>query len=221
MQRLPKCSKNLYQLDFSNNKISGKLPNWLLPLNSLNYLNLYDNHITGFLPLWISGLNNLTTLNLGSNQLVGQIHEKHLEGLTNLQALQMSDNSLSLVVRSNWIPSFQLNVISLRSCHLGPTFPEWIRWQRNINALDISNATIEDNIPDWFWAVVSTAKSLDMSNNLVSGTLPTNLEILAADTIDLSSNRFTGPIPRLPILTSPETIYEGQYQTLEALFYKL
>ncbi|OEL32298.1 MDIS1-interacting receptor like kinase 1, partial [Dichanthelium oligosanthes] len=193
MERLPKCSMDkLYLLDFSYNKISGNLPNWFEPLNSLNCLNLYGNHITGFLPLWIGGLNNLTTLNLGSNRLVGEIYEEHLEGLANLQVLQMSDNSLSLVVSSNWIPSFKLNVISLRSCQLGPAFPAWIRWQRSISVLDISNATIDDNVPDWLWSVVSTARFLDMSKNLLSGSLPTNLEMFAAGIIDLSSNRFTG-----------------------------
>ncbi|CAN6234717.1 unnamed protein product [Urochloa humidicola] len=199
IKRLPKCSwDKLYWLDFSQNKIGGNLPNWLQPLNSMSYLNLYDNHITGPLPLSIGGLNNLTKLYLGSNHLAGEIYEEHLEGLTNLQVLQMSDNSLSFEVRSNWIPPFKLEMIGLRSCKLGPKFPGWMRWQRSISILDISNATIHDNIPDWLWSVVSTAKYLDMSNNRLSGTLPTNLEMFEAFIIDLSSNRFTGPVPRFP-----------------------
>jgi Leucine-rich repeat (LRR) protein len=195
---LPKCSwDKLNWLDFSETKIGGNLPSMLRHLNKLNCLNLHGNNIAGFLPLWIGRLNNLTKLDLGSNQLVGEIYEEHLEGLTNLQVLDLSDNSLSFVVRSNWIPSFQLNVVGLRSCQLGPTFPAWIRWQKKIEDLDISNATIDDNIPDWLWSVVSTAKYLDISNNLLSGNLPTNLEMFAAGTrMDLSSNRLTGPVPR-------------------------
>lgn len=159
---------------------------------------MYGNDITGFLPPWIGGLSNLTILNLGSNRLVGKIHEEHLEGLTNLPVLQMSDNSLSLAVRSNWVPSFKLNVISLRSCRLGLAVPAWIRWQRGIKVLDISNATIEDNIPGWLWAVVSEANYLDISKNLLSGTLPTNFEMLAANMVDLSSNRIGCPVPSFP-----------------------
>ncbi|CAL4989198.1 unnamed protein product [Urochloa decumbens] len=199
MQRLPKCSwDKLYWLDLSDNKIGGNLPNWPPPLKSLSYLNLYGNSITGPLPLWIGWLNNLTVLNLASNRLVGEIYEEHLEGLKNLQVLRLSDNSLSLMVRSNWNPSFKLEVVSLRSCRIGPAFPAWIRWQRSIDILDISNATIDGSVPGWFWAVFSTASFLDMSKNLLSGTLPINLETLAASMIDLSSNRFTGPVPRCP-----------------------
>ncbi|XP_066336803.1 receptor-like protein EIX2 [Miscanthus floridulus] len=201
MERLPKCSwDKLYWLDFSYNNIGGNLPTWLEPLNNLNYLNLYRNYITGTLPLWIGGLHNLTVLNLGSNRLVGEIYQEHLERLPNLQVLQMSDNSFSLVVRSNWIPKFKLEVLSLRSCQLGPAFPSWIRWQRSISVLDISNATIDDNIPDWLWAILSTATFLDMSKNRLRGTLPTNLDEImpAGGMIDLSSNRTTGPVPRLP-----------------------
>ncbi|CAL4995113.1 unnamed protein product [Urochloa decumbens] len=141
-------------------RLGGNLPNWLLPLKNLSYLNLFGNDITGPLPIWIGSLNNLTVLNLGSNNLVGEIYEGHLEeGLTNLQMAKE---------------------------------------YQTINALDISNATIDDNTPDWLWSVVSKADYLDMSNNLLTGTLPTNLETLAASCIDLSSNRFTGPIPRFP-----------------------
>nr|TKV99625.1 hypothetical protein SEVIR_8G056466v2 [Setaria viridis] len=199
MDRLPKCSWNkLYVLDFSYNKLGGNLPNWLQPLKNLSNLNLYGNNISGPLPLWIGGLNNLTILNLGSNRLVGEINEEHLEALTNLQVLLMSDNSLSTRVQSNWIPSFKLKVAGFRSCQLGPAFPSWIRWQRSIKVLDISNATIHDNVPDWLWVIVSNASYLNMSNNLLSGTLPASLEMLAAEIIDLSSNRFAGPVPRFP-----------------------
>ncbi|CAL4982102.1 unnamed protein product [Urochloa decumbens] len=199
MARLPKCSwDKLYSLDFSDNKISGILPNWLEPLNNLNCLILYGNNITGPLPLWIGKLNNLTILNMGSNWLDGEINEKHLEGLTNLKVLEVADNSLSMLVHSNWIPSFKLKVLRLRSCRLGPAFPVWVRWQRRINIFDISNATIDDNIPDWLWDVVSTAYFVDMSKNRLSGTLPTNLEMMAAYMIDLSSNRIAGPVPRFP-----------------------
>jgi Leucine-rich repeat (LRR) protein len=201
MERLPKCSwDKLYRLDFSENNIGGDLPAWLEPLNNLNSLNLYGNHITGTLPLWIGGLDNLTQLDLGSNCLVGEIYEKHLEGLTNLQVLYMSGNYLSFVVHSNWIPSFKLDEVHLSSCKLGPAFPAWIRWQRSIRFLDISNTSIDDNIHNWFWSIISTTIFLDMSKNRLHGTLPTNLDEVmpAADMIDLSSNKITGPVPRFP-----------------------
>ncbi|RLM69957.1 putative LRR receptor-like serine/threonine-protein kinase [Panicum miliaceum] len=45
---------------------------------------------------------------------------------------------------------------------------------------------------------VSTATFLDMSNNLLTGMLPASLQMTAAQMIDLTGNRITGPVPRFP-----------------------
>lgn len=199
LERLPKCSwDKLYELDLSSNTIGGSLPNWLGLLTNLTFLDLSDNNITGPVPLWIGALTKLAFLNLDSNRLVGEIYEDHLEGLRSLRQLRLSDNSISMVVRSNWIPSFRLEVANLRTCRLGPTFPAWLRWQAGILAIDISNASITDNIPNWFWGIASDATFLNMAKNQINGTLPTTLEMMAAEMMDLSVNRFTGPIPRFP-----------------------
>ncbi|XP_037471302.1 receptor-like protein EIX1, partial [Triticum dicoccoides] len=162
MERLPKCSwDKLYSLDFSDNNIGGSLPNWLGPLPNLTILDLSNNYIEGPMPLWIGSLPQLAFLYLYSNQLVGEMNEDHLEGLRSLQELRMSDNSVSMVVRSDWVPSFRLQVAKLRSCRLGPTFPAWLRSQSNIQVIDISNASITDDVPDWFWTLASNATLLD------------------------------------------------------------
>ncbi|XBI14900.1 hypothetical protein VPH35_057414 [Triticum aestivum] len=199
MERLPKCSwDKLYVLDFSDNNISGSLPNWFRPLTNLTILDLSYNYITGPVPLWIGALPKLAILHLHSNQLVGEINEDHLEGLRSLQELRMSDNSVSMVVRSDWVPSFRLQVADLKSCRIGPAFPAWLRCQSDIQVIDISNASITDNVPDWFWTLASNATLLDMSNNQINGTLPASFETMKARIMDLSANRFTGAVPKFP-----------------------
>lgn len=111
----------------------------------------------------------------------------------------MNDNSIAIVVNSTWVPPFSLTNVQLRSCILGPKFPMWLRWQTRILNLDISNTSISDKVPDWFWKMSSSVQSLNIRNNQISGLLPSTTEFMAAKAMDFSSNQLSGPIPKLPI----------------------
>jgi hypothetical protein len=95
--------------------------------------------------------------------------------------------------------------MKLRSCKLGPTFPKWIQTQKYIWELDISNAGISDNVPDWFWATLSQeCASFNTSYNNLKGLIP-NLHIKnQCSYLSLSTNEFEGPIP--PFLRGPISI---------------
>jgi hypothetical protein len=110
----------------------------------------------------------------------------------------MSDNSLAILVNSSWVLPFNLEEIELRSCRLGPKFPAWLRWQTDVFNLDISNTSISDMAPDWFWTVASSAGYLNIGNNQISGFLSSKTEHMTVFAMDLSSNLFTGSIPKLP-----------------------
>ncbi|XP_048567362.1 receptor-like protein EIX2 [Triticum urartu] len=199
-QRLPSCSWNKFSaLDLSNNSLTGSLPtklqeSWL----NLTFIYLGGNKLTGQVPLWIGELRKLTALNLMNNYLDGVIHEGHLSNLARLQRLLLSGNSIAITVNSIWLPPFNLTMIGLRSCLLGPKFPMWLRWQTPIY-LDISNASISDIVPDWFWIMVSSLDSVRMQQNQLRGFLPSMMEYMRTSAMDLSSNQFSGPIPKLPI----------------------
>jgi len=138
-------------------------------------------------------------LELSSNNLDGALHEGHFSGLVNLEKLSLSDNSIAIRVNSTWVPLFNLTELELRSCLLGPKFPTWLRWQTNIYNLDISNTSISDMVPDWFWTMASSVDFLNMRTNQISGFLSPKIELMRASAMDLSSNQFSGPIPKLPI----------------------
>jgi hypothetical protein len=59
----------------------------------------------------------------------------------------------------------------------------------------MANSSI-NAIPDWFWVVFSRADFLDLRYNQISGTLPATSEFMAANTLLLSNNRFSGTIPK-------------------------
>ncbi|KAG2589862.1 receptor-like protein EIX1 [Panicum virgatum] len=198
--RLPSCSWNKFKtlfLPLSN--LTGSLPAKLEPFRNLTWLDLGDNKLTGPVPLWVGKLTNLAELDLSSNNLDGALHEGHLSGLVNLERLSLADNSIAIRVNSTWVPLFNLTVLELGSCLLGPKFPTWLRWQTNIYNLDISNTSISDMVPDWFWTMASSVDYLNMRTNQISGFLSPKIELMRASAMDLSSNQFSGPIPKLPI----------------------
>lgn len=128
------------------------------------------------------------------------MNEDHFSRLVSLERLSLTDNSIAIiVVNSTWVPPFSLTYVQLRSCILGPKFPMWLRWQTHISDLDISNTSISDKVPDWFWKMSSSVQFLNIRNNQISGLLPSTMEFMAAIAMDLSSNQLSGPIPKLPI----------------------
>ncbi|XP_037455035.1 receptor-like protein EIX2 [Triticum dicoccoides] len=199
--RLPSCSKSkLQKLYLPESNLTGSLPTRLVePLRNLSWLDLSENKLTGHVPVWIGELKQLTRLVLNSNNLDGFMHESHLSRLAMLKELTLSDNSIAITVSPTWVPPFSLTMIQLGSCHLGPKFPTWLRWQKNLQNLDISNTSINDMVPDWFWIAASSVEYLNIRNNQITGVLPSTMEFMRGIDMDFSSNQLGGTIPKLPI----------------------
>ncbi|XP_022634774.1 receptor-like protein 12 [Vigna radiata var. radiata] len=212
----------LLSLDMSNNNLSGELPTIISHLSgcarySLQEVYLYMNQINGTLPdfstftsLQILDLSEnklngeiskdiqfspeLEKLCISSNSLKGVLTDYHFANMSKLHDLDLSDNSLALTFTENWVSSFQLFTIKLRSCKLGPTFPKWLQAQNNFFYIDISTAAISDIVPKWFWAKLSVqqVKTMNISyNNLRDCWRQLNSLVY----LDLSHNKFSGKIP--------------------------
>ncbi|KAM3296800.1 hypothetical protein ACQJBY_038910 [Aegilops geniculata] len=199
--QLPNCSWNkLQELFLPINNLTGSLPTTIVKsFSNLSQLDLSHNKLTGHVPQWIGELTKLTTLVLGYNKLDGVIDEGHLSRLDMLEELTLSDNSIAMTVSPTWVPTFSLSFIQLRSCQLGPKFPTWLQWQTLVYSLDISNTSINDIVPDWFWTAASSVEYLNIRNNQITGVLPSTMEFMSAVAMDFSSNQLRGPIPKLPI----------------------
>ncbi|XP_062080032.1 receptor-like protein EIX1 [Humulus lupulus] len=212
---------SLKVLDLANNRLEGTFPSHLGRFPSLETLRLYDNQLTGPLPdlssmlnltyfyasnnrfngtsteSIIGGLSHLEYLEVSSNSLVGVISEVDLIKYPKLESLSFSYNSaLRLKFNSNWVPPFQLQTIELASCKLGPQFPSWLQTQSQLSRLDISDNDISSVVPNWFSNISSGLRHLNMSFNLLYSTLP-HFPLIGAQitVVDLSFNKFHGSIP--------------------------
>ncbi|CAO2193304.1 unnamed protein product [Urochloa humidicola] len=222
-RNLPRCSPNkLKELYLGMNQLTGMLPRWIGQLTSLVVLDLRRNNITGSLPtslgqftdlgkLYLSFnrltgnvpheigmLSNLTYLDLKSNKLDGVIRKEHFSSLKSLQCIDLSYNALKIELSSVWQPPSGLNSAYFGACQMGPLFPRWLQWQESIINLDISSAGIADRLPQWFSHAFSNVQFLNMSNNKLIGSLPTNMSFMSLLYLHLSSCQLSGQIPTMP-----------------------
>ncbi|KAL4282450.1 hypothetical protein GQ457_16G000990 [Hibiscus cannabinus] len=190
--------KSLVYLSLAINRISGPIPLSIGELSSLKFLDVSANQLNGTFPSSLGQLTNLETLKIEKNLLEGVVLETYFSNLTRLTTLAAYGNTLRFQPHSSWVPSFQCATIELGQWHLGPKFPRWLQFQRNLSNVDISHAGISDVVPAWFWNLSSLFDYVDLSSNDLTGVVPyLNVRLI----VDLSSNRFTRPLPRvLPTL---------------------
>ena len=182
-------------MDFSENEITGTMPD-LSQFSSLRKLYLEGNMISGTLSKSIGKLSKLEWLDVRDNSLQGLVTQDHFSSLFKLEALFLSDNALVLNLSRDWVPPFQLEIIHLRSCKVGPHFPTWLRTQKNYRELYMSNAGISDTVPRWFWKLPPVLYFLNLSSNQLRGQIPNSpVAFYTQPEICLSSNSFHGPIP--------------------------
>ncbi|GMN34587.1 hypothetical protein TIFTF001_044921 [Ficus carica] len=77
-------------------------------------------------------------------------------------------------------------------------FPNWLKNQRMLSHLDISDLGISDSIPSWFQNLTSNNMYyLNLSNNQIHAMSPISLSMGVLSVLDLSSNNLLGILPRI------------------------
>ncbi|XP_076894764.1 receptor-like protein 6 [Bidens hawaiensis] len=80
-------------IDLSSNRFEGEIPNAIVNLKSLRFLNLSNNNLTGQIPHDLGNFLRMESLDLSRNQLVGEIPQS-IEKLAALSYLNLSQNHL-------------------------------------------------------------------------------------------------------------------------------
>ncbi|KAK4391148.1 Receptor-like protein EIX2 [Sesamum angolense] len=184
----------LEYLDLSGNQLQGLVPEMRGSV-SLRELHLSHNKLTGLQGTSFGQLPKLEILDVSYNFLQGIVSESHFLKLHSLKVLDLSFNSLAFLETTRvWIPPFQLNVLKLASCYLGPHLPKWVQTQSNISHLDLSSA---GQLPDC-WMSMTKLSILNLGNNDISGEIPRTLGqsgcwLLVS--LQLRSNNLSGELP--------------------------
>ncbi|KAG5558232.1 hypothetical protein RHGRI_008235 [Rhododendron griersonianum] len=187
---------SLAYLNLYNNSFSGPIPASIGRLSSLIRLDLSYNKFNGTLPESLGRLGKLERLYISDNLLEGVVSDVHFANLTRLRDLLADGNNLTLNTSENWVPPFQVEILSLDSWTLGPQFPLWLPSQMKLVSLSIANTRISDSIPTLFWPNLSKLDYANLSRNQIRGEISSipNVEGLFL-MIDLSSNLFNGSLP--------------------------
>ncbi|KAJ0519974.1 putative non-specific serine/threonine protein kinase [Helianthus annuus] len=184
---------NIQHVDLSRNGLTDSIPETIGRLAALTTFSVNHNKLSGTIPVSIWQLSKLRSLDVSYNSLEGEIYESHLANLLMLKEFNVGSNSkLTLNVSREWLPPFQLRDIDLSSCKIGNGFPRWLRNQRKLHSLVLSNTSISGPLPTWLRKM--PIPFMDLSHNNLSGPL-TNLPNFPS-CLFLQNNIFNQSIPR-------------------------
>ncbi|XP_057485595.1 receptor-like protein 53 isoform X2 [Actinidia eriantha] len=160
-------SVSLTQLDLSNNKIHGTIPEWVTGKASLSHLNLSNNFLT-----------SIERLPLGENLLTLDLHSNLLQG------------PLPVPPPSTWYFSISQNKLS-------GEIPSSICNAKSLVILDLSHNNFSNAIPPCLGNFSNSLSILDLKSNAFQGAIPLTFgKYSNLQNLDLNGNQFEGPVPR-------------------------
>ncbi|MCL7031725.1 hypothetical protein MKW94_030409 [Papaver nudicaule] len=182
-------SSSLNYLNFSYNKLSGKLPTSTSSCNTLSSLSVVDlshNILDGSIPTgFFASFPSLTYLDLSSNNFTG-----------NFSTINFGDSN-----SDNWCRS--LTYLNLSHNSLSAGFPHTLSTNCHLlNTLDLSHNSFHSNINNIipssnYFRNFGNLQHLSLANNGFSGVIPPDIGFTCGSLIDLdlSANLLTGGLP--------------------------
>jgi len=220
LTELPTSSEKFQSLDYfdlSNNKLNGRVPNWLFEtaesldlshncftsidqisrnVDQLGSLDLSFNLLEGDISLSICSMKSLRFLNLAHNKLTGIIPQ-YLANLSSLQVLDLQMNRFYGTLPSNFSKYSDLRSLNLNGNHIEGHLPKSLSHCKTLEFLNLGSNKIEDKFPDWI-QTLQDLKVLVLRENKLHGHIA-NLKIKnpfpSLVIFDISGNNFSGPLP--------------------------
>ncbi|KAL4276711.1 hypothetical protein AHAS_Ahas20G0234500 [Arachis hypogaea] len=208
------------EMNLHNNHLSGPIPTGIGNLTELLRLHLHGNRLSGTISSSIGNCSKLEELFLNENRLSGEL-SLEMAKLKNLKTMSLFDNQFSGVIPqdlginssivkldfTNLLPNLcfrkKLKVLNMGSNRLqsnipsdvGSSFPSSPRNWTGITTLILRENHFIGGIPSFF-SERSKLRELQLSGNLIGGTIPPSLEKLQKLLygLNLSSNGLTGNI---------------------------
>lgn len=182
-------SCTIKELILSSRNLSGII-SWkhLRNMSELHTLDLSNNSLKGSIPGWFWSLPNLTSVNVSHNRLGGTIDG----GGGSVQVLDVSRNRFTNMVKLSGF--YRVRVVDVSGNDLRH-LPSGISKLVNLESLDLSSCGISDDVKPI--SSLRNLKYLDLSNNSMNGTFPSDFPPLGGlKFLNVSINRFTGFVGR-------------------------
>jgi len=188
-------ASSLKSLHLTDNALSS-IPDEVFELIGLEQIFLDYNRLSGRLPKRISALKNLQELYMFSNMLTGQIPSE-IGQLINLRTLVLSQNLLTGTLPKSFERLLNLNFLALHqksNAGIGGRLPSFSKLA-NLTAVYLGPNRLTGTIPESFLSGVrdmTQAIEIDLSFNMLSGTVPQELSRFYRLDIHLEGNKLTG-----------------------------
>ncbi|KAF8025336.1 hypothetical protein BT93_F2240 [Corymbia citriodora subsp. variegata] len=192
--------KKLSYINLRNNSFQGPLP--ILPLSTVDF-SASDNHFTTEIPSLICQSSSLQYLSLSNNTLSGNM-PSCFGNITNLSYLDLSSNKLQGPLPRSLVKCVNLSRLVLSHNEFSDIFPHWLEASQ-LYMLDLRSNKFYGRINLTIFGLSFRAlEYFVISNNNFIGRWPAKFfSNTSLFIIDLSNNKFGGPIP----LPSPVTYY--------------
>ena len=206
---------NIGVLDLSYNNLSGRLPHCLGNFSyDLSILNLRRNQFYGPIPPTFLKGNIIMNLDFNSNQLEGLI-PRSLIICRKLEVLDLGNNKMNDTF-AHWLgtlPQLQVLILCSNSFHGHIRFSKIKSPFVNLRIIDLAHNDFEGDLPEMYLRNLKATMNIDEGNmtrkymgedyyqdSITVTTKGLEIELVKIlntfTTIDLSSNRFQGEIPK-------------------------
>ncbi|OIT07882.1 PREDICTED: leucine-rich repeat receptor-like serine/threonine-protein kinase BAM3 isoform X1 [Nicotiana attenuata] len=187
--------KKLTLLNLFINNFRGEIPQCIAELPELEVLNLWRNNFTGFIPSKLGINGKLVEIDLSSNRLTGLIPKSLCLG-RNLRILILLNNFLFGPLPDDFGQCHSLSRVRMGQNYLSGSIPTGFLYLPELSLVELQNNYISGHLSNKKSSVSSKLEGLNLSNNRLSGALPSAIgKFSGLKNLLLSGNRFSGDIP--------------------------
>ncbi|KAL7095274.1 hypothetical protein ACP275_10G013500 [Erythranthe tilingii] len=230
--------RSLSVLRLDGNSLSSSVPNSFANFSKLKTLSLSGCSLHGSFPQKVFQISSLQNLDLSSNEfLSGTLPQFPLNGSLRNIILSLTNFSGSLPASIGNLA--MLSWLDLSNCRFNGPLPPTIGKLTELDHFDISANNFSGSIPLFHLSKklthINAARNsltgslssmhfqgllnlafIDLDNNLLGGNIPSNLFALPfLQSLDLSNNKFDGPIQEVSNLSSSLDMIDLRYNHLE------